>query len=43
MNVTTTFEAVLSGNNIGEGGIKALCPHLAKLNNMATLQLTCAW
>jgi len=29
-----------AGNNIGNEGAKALGPHLAKLNNMATLNLS---
>jgi len=33
----------MSDNNIGVEGAKALGPHLAKLSNMATLELSSAW
>ena len=33
----------MSDNNIGEEGAKALGPHLAKLNSMTTLYLSCTW
>ena len=33
----------VSANNIGVEGTKALGPYLAKLNNMTTLKLLCAW
>ena len=33
----------MSGNNIGDEGAKALGPHLAKLNNMTTLNLWGTW
>jgi len=32
---------MMSVNNIREDGAKALGPHLAKLNNMTTLNLGC--
>jgi len=32
----------MSANKIGVEGAKALGPHLAKLNNMATVDLLCA-
>ena len=32
----------MSDNHIGDEGAKALGPHLAKLNNMTTLELSSA-
>ena len=43
VNQSHVVVCVMSANNIGEEGAKALGPHLAKLTTMTTVMVYSAW